>query len=61
LEEELATVCLCVTAKYHVDEEEKAAGFAKDIYFYEDGTVVFWNIPGNVETKTIVLFGDLIL
>ncbi len=48
LEEELASVCLCVTAKYNVDDEDKLTGFGKDIYFFEDGTVVFWNIPGTL-------------
>ena len=46
LENELTSVCLCVTAKYNVDDEDKATGLGKDIYFFEDGTVVFWNIPG---------------
>ena len=31
---------------YDVDDEDKLTGFGKDIYFFEDGTVVFWNIPG---------------
>ena len=44
LEDELASVCLCVTAKYNFDD---GAELAKDIYFFGDGTVVFWNIPGN--------------
>ena len=48
LEDELASVCLCVTAKYNVDDVDKSTGLGKDIYFFEDGTVVFWNIPGTV-------------
>ena len=51
LEDELASVCLCVTAKYNVDDVDKSTGLGKDIYFFEDGTVVFWNIPGTVHPR----------
>jgi hypothetical protein len=39
LAEELLPTCLYVKARYKVDEE-------KDIFFFDDGSVIFWNVPG---------------
>ena len=39
--EDLIPTCLCVRAKYLLDDEQKE----KDIFFFEHGAVVFWNFP----------------
>jgi uncharacterized Rmd1/YagE family protein len=48
LVEDLESVCLCVSANYQVDEprdENLSQITGKDIFFYADGSVIFWNVP----------------
>jgi uncharacterized Rmd1/YagE family protein len=42
LPEDLGSSCLYVVAKYKVDDTEQET---RDIFFFEHGCVVFWNVP----------------
>ncbi len=58
LVDELLPVCLYARAKYNVDENDGGGGasvYSKDIFFFENGSLVFWNVP-DLERDNVLTF-----
>jgi len=51
LEDELNGSCVCVTNKYATDQDE----LLKEIFFFKDGNVIFWNVP-ELERNNVIRF-----
>ena len=51
ISEDLEGNCLIATNKYSATEEEKT----KDIFFFKEGCVVFWNVP-ELERNSVLKF-----
>lgn len=60
LVEDLESVCLCVKPNYQVEheihpDEKLRTVSSKDIFFFSDGSVIFWNVP-HLERDTVLNF-----